>query len=228
MKSLLKRIFGGTEQAQPAPVPDSSGLGPVDVTLPQTGAGERAGHNPPRQTHPGQRKSERLERRELLYAIVRDCMTDTGILSSSYKFKVLSLDSRGTQYLIMVDVPHEHLSDATRLLGIEHAIARKAKEQHDMRVVAVYWRVNDLVASTATRNRVRPKTAPEPAEASGVGAPAPRFEPIQESEVLAFRAAMGSPAAPLPPAGARPSDFADTEIEDTPTPLSGSQYGDLN
>jgi hypothetical protein len=49
-------------------------------------------------------RSEWLESRKLLYAEVRESMTRAGILSSSYKFKVLSLDSRSDQYLIMMDL----------------------------------------------------------------------------------------------------------------------------
>ena len=58
----------------------------------------RAAGNPPGAAN---RKHERLERRELLYAVVREAMIQGRVLSSSYKFKVLSLDARGRQYLMM-------------------------------------------------------------------------------------------------------------------------------
>src|SRR4051812_16464275 len=38
------------------------------------------------------RRGERMARREYLYVIVRECMNRAGVLSSTYKFKVLSLD----------------------------------------------------------------------------------------------------------------------------------------
>ena len=54
-----------------------------------------------------------MARRELLYAVVREAMVRAGVLSSSYKFKVLSLDPRGRQFLVMVDLAHGAGSDTT-------------------------------------------------------------------------------------------------------------------
>ena len=88
------------------------------------------------------RKTERIERREQLYGVVRDAMTRAGILSSGFKFKVLSLDPRGRQYLIMMDLTDQSAGDADRLAEIEALIAQLAKTRHDIVVTAVYWRVN--------------------------------------------------------------------------------------
>ena len=93
------------------------------------------------------RRHERLERRELLYAVVRECMTSSGLLSASYKFKVLSLDAQGQHYLIMVDMPMAALGNPVHCAEVEGAIARSAKERYDILVSAVYWRVNDLVTA---------------------------------------------------------------------------------
>ena len=93
-----------------------------------------------------------LERRELLYAVVRESMTRAGLLSSSYKFKVLSLDSRGRQYLIMMDMARPNISDAQRLSDIEIHIAKVAKSRHDILVTAVYWRVNEHVTAGLARS----------------------------------------------------------------------------
>ena len=54
------------------------------------------------------RKNERAERRELLYTTVRDAMVRAGVLSAGYKFKVLSLDQRGAQFLVMMDLAQEY------------------------------------------------------------------------------------------------------------------------
>ena len=43
------------------------------------------------------RKAHRHARREKLYVAIRESMTRGGVLASSYKFKVLSLDQRGRQ-----------------------------------------------------------------------------------------------------------------------------------
>jgi hypothetical protein len=78
----------------------------------------------------------------------------------------------------------------------------------------------------------------EPA-AIGVATPPPVYEPLQADELLAFKRATAVHAA-APPlrdgdqvrSGRRmpgpPPTFADTQIEEPPSLLSGSQYGDLN
>ena len=65
---------------------------------------------------PSTRKGERMARRELLYAVVRQAMMRAGVLSSGYKFKVLSLDPRGHQFLVMIDLARTYGGDAGRLL----------------------------------------------------------------------------------------------------------------
>ena len=60
-----------------------------------------------------------MARRELLYGVVREAMVRAGVLSSSYKFKVLSLDARGRQFLVMVDLSHGAGGETGRLAEIE-------------------------------------------------------------------------------------------------------------
>lgn len=163
------------------------------------------------------RKTERIERREQLYGVVRDAMTRAGILSSGYKFKVLSLDPRGRQYLIMIDLMDPSAGDANRLAEIEALIAQFAKTRHEILVTAVYWRVNaSLTAglSTAKPESAAPASRPAPfgatpaplrsvavpvaagaamATAAIAGQPL-RYEPIQDDEVLAFKNALASAA----------------------------------
>jgi len=184
------------------------------------------------------RKGERLERREQLYGVVREALTGAGILSSSYKFKVLSLDSRGRQYLIMMDIARHYLGETTRLAEIEGLIAQSAKARYDILVTAVYWRVNEHVTAGLTRISAPVPLSPSPATTM----PPSHHEPLLPDEVAAFKLALASVASPKPsPALAaagivRPMRrspaadpvFADTELEERPSPLSGTQYGDLN
>ena len=107
------------------------------------------------------RKSDRAARRELLYAVVREAMVRAGVLSASYKFKVLSLDAEGRQFLIMVDLARGAGGDAANLAEIEALIAQSAKARHDMRVTAVYWRVSEHVAVGRADLRRHPRTAPD-------------------------------------------------------------------
>ena len=219
--------------------PDSSGLAHADPTLPLRTSVDV--HHKDGYGNAANRKSERLERREMLYAIVRECMTRAGVLSASYKFKVLSLDSRGRQYLIMMDLPHAHAGNTTRLAEIEGVIANAAKANHDILVTAVYWRVNEHVTAGLSRLLAKPMESALPASASRADhdpVAKPLFEPLQDDEVMAFKRALAS-GAPAPAivqgtvftSGPRNPDpipqFQDTEIDEIPLPLSATQYGDL-
>lgn len=157
-------------------------------------------------------KSQRHAKRELLYAAVREAMIRAGVLSASYKFKVLSLDPRGDQFMVMMDLAQEFGGQTDRLAEIEVLIAQSAKSRYNIRVTAVYWRMNELVsvgrpgAQAAGHAHVeisRPaplSEAPVMAEATvvepvaeSVAAPASvpkRYEPIQADEVAAFKQAL--------------------------------------
>ncbi len=211
----------------------SSDLGQADATLPI----HRPMPPPARVADSSSRKSERLERRELLYGVVRECMNAAGVLSSSYKFKVLSLDSSGRKYLIMMDMPREQMADPSRFSEIEGAIARSAKERHEILVTAVYWRVNELVSAG-----LRPQAA-APAEQvvskNPVATPA-TYAPLQDEEVLAFKRAVAAAASGAAAArrgevvhsGRRnpkaEQDFSNTEPFEAPPNLGPSQFGGLS
>jgi hypothetical protein len=243
--SLLNWFSKKPPSRSSAPV-ESSGLGHIDATVPLSSVGKGRTRLPA--LPPGSaanRKNERLERRELLYSVVREAMIKAGVLSSSYKFKVLSLDSRGRQYLIMMDLARQHAGETSRLAEIEGLIAHHAKTRHDILVTAVYWRVNEHV--TAGLSRVSaPVSAPaplakKPPEATApVSVPKSGYEPLHPEEVAAFKQALASVGTPKPLSApgeivqsgrrnpAPQPSFEDTELDDRPSPLSGTQYGDLN
>jgi hypothetical protein len=238
--------FGKKARATEAPPSQSSGLGQVDATVPMS----RSQLSPipvARSADATSRRNERLERRELLYSVVRECMTGAGVLSSTYKFKVLSLDSSGRKYLIMMDIPQVYLSDPARFAEIEGAIARGAKERFDILVTAVYWRVNELV----TAGRRQPTVAPPIAVKAASGHPvipaktdaapaAVKRETSLDQEVLAFKQLLSSAArgaAPVRPGEVLRSgprnptplpDFSDTEPVESASPLGPSQFGGLS
>jgi hypothetical protein len=244
----LFKWFAKKPDAPSTVPPDSSGLGQVDVTLPLTHTARIAAQGKSVVEAPASsRKHERMEQRELLYSVVRDCMNGVGVLSSSYKFKVLSLDSHGRHYLIMMDLPREQVGDTARLSEVESLIAKHAKAQHDILVTAVYWRVNEQVTAG-----LRPASRQAPATAQGApgvrsvqaattpaATASPRAHaPLLADELAAFKAAVGSASSQgkavrlgeLTQSGPRnpsPPQFADTQIDDVAQPLSGSQYGDL-
>lgn len=137
-----------------------------------------------------------MGRRELLYAVVREAMTRAGVLSSGYKFKVLSLDNRGRQFLVMVDLARSHGGETARLAEIEALIAQAAKSRHDILVTAVYWRMNEHVAVGDLGARPKVGESPPPPTELPAATPVPvsrsRFEPIQADEVAAFKQALAS------------------------------------
>ncbi len=160
---------------------------------------------------PGGRRAERSERREQLYAVVRHAMSSAGVLSASYKFKVLSLDSRGTSFLVMMDMVSQASEDPSRMSEIESLIAHNAKNRFDIVVAAVYWRLSDYVAAGLSSRQAMPaKGAPvaqaapsavssgateagvQPAALQPPVRPVRKPEPIGADEVRAFKNAFAA------------------------------------
>ena len=107
--------FASKQPVAPTATRDSSGFAQDEVA----GASRPPSEQPPMGSS---RKAERLERRELIYSVVRDSMIRAGVLAASYKFKVLSLDARGLQYIIMMDLTNQVTADTVRLAEIEALI----------------------------------------------------------------------------------------------------------
>jgi hypothetical protein len=167
-------------------------------------------------------------------------------LSASYKFKVLSLDPRGEQFMVMMDLSQEFGGQAERLAEIEVMIAQSAKSRYNIRVTAVYWRFNELVSVVRPAGAPQASHRPTPllhAEAALAAAvlpepvmaalkPAPvahRYEPIQADEVAAFKQALaaasaqgvpaaeaGAPGRSTPRSYTLLTGFEDTEMPDSP------------
>jgi hypothetical protein len=193
--SLLSWMFPAKKAKTASP--ESSGLSRMEATRPA----RRGREIPVDNAQPANRKHERMARRELLYSVVRESMMRAGVLSSGYKFKVLSLDGRGRQFLVMVDLARDGGMQTAQLGEIEAMIAQAAKARHDILVTAVYWRMSEHVA---VGDPVAVQQGPVPAQADSQPAPleaAPqeaeavtrsRYEPIQADEVAAFRQAMAA------------------------------------
>ena len=177
---------------------EPSGLLNADATVPL--APGRPGQpllQPVPPEHAANRKNERMERRELLYTVVRDAMVRAGVLSASYKFKVLSLDQRGRQFLVMMDLAREYGGETARLSEIEALIAQTAKTRYDILVTAVYWRINDHVAVGLPQKGITPTTVPSAAAPQGVvRKPVPAPAPAAPAPVAAPAASLLFPAEP--------------------------------
>jgi len=247
LKAVTMSMFNWFFRKQPSQVQapaESSGLGHTDATVPFRHSDKGSAKMPaaPKPGSAANRRGERLERRELLYTVVRESMTTAGVLSSGYKFKVLSLDSRGVQYLIMMDLASDYAAESARLAEMENLIAHNAKSRYGILVTSVYWRVNEQVTAGLSRGSA-PSSAPAPLSAAAAApvktAASPLYEPLEADEVAAFKKALASAASPqtksapgeIVHSGRRnPAplpDFQTTEIDDRGSPLSGTQYGEL-
>lgn len=177
---------------------EPSGLLNADATVPL--APGRPGQpllQPVPPEHAANRKNERMERRELLYTVVRDAMVRAGVLSASYKFKVLSLDQRGRQFLVMMDLAREYGGETARLSEIEALIAQTAKTRYDILVTAVYWRINDHVAVGLPQKGITPTPVPSAVAPQGVvRKPVPAPGPAAPAPVAAPASSLLFPAEP--------------------------------
>jgi hypothetical protein len=173
-------------------------------------------------------KVKRQDRREQLYKVVRDVMLRAEILAATYKFKVLSLDIHGRQFLIMVDLLDPLALPQNRFAEIEKLMISAATLRHDLLIKSVYWRLNTPAVAAVS--------SVKPAARQGSN------QPIDQDEVLAFKKAVaqstdklsqgatGKLVASGPRYQALNKGFEDTlilESEVTASPLSNTQYGDL-
>ncbi|TXT41524.1 MAG: hypothetical protein FD135_155 [Comamonadaceae bacterium] len=185
-------------------------------------------------------KIQRQERREHMYAVVRDVMLRSEVLASRYKFKVLSLDVRGRQFLIMMDLLNTNDLPSEKFMDVERLMAATAAQQHDLQVKAVYWRVSfqaEVIPQPETK--APPTTTPAPRVRRDLPKAQSDFEPIGQDEVLAFQQAVaaGTAAKPVARTAAQPisqpeslTGYEDTQVlepADNGSPLSATQYGGL-
>ncbi len=197
-------------------------------------------------------KQQRHERREHLYDVVRSVMLRSEVLASHYKFKVLSLDARGRQFLVMIDLLGEQVLSPERWLPVEQLMAMTAAQRHDLQVKAVYWRLVPELggqmappAAAFSQPVVAEPVPAKVAEAETVTAGARHgFDPIDNDEVMAFKRAISDaspeeqvaaqsgrmvtsgPRKPAPLPG-----YEDTQLlepDDAASPLSRTQFGGLD
>jgi hypothetical protein len=163
------------------------------------------------------RRGRRILRREQLFSVVRESLIRGGVLSTSYDFKVLTLDANGDSFLVLIDLalPADAMPDAY-LLEVELWIQSSARARHDMAVPSVYWRrkaehdqrgIALKAAVAAQTKRQTPIVAEMPAfvdDDSPTAIPAPprssplqRAQAVEADEVEAFRRALEVVAPPL-------------------------------
>jgi hypothetical protein len=93
---------------------------------------------------------ERMEfRREMLYEAIRFTMQTHGILSASYRFRVVRNDRRGHMYSVMMDLStdfmHKREGRPAQLVVLGTAMGKNAATRYGLLVSGVYWRVNEEI-----------------------------------------------------------------------------------
>jgi len=163
-------------------------------------------------------RQRRNARRETLYTIIRECMIRASVLSSAYKFKVLTLDPDGQSHLVLVDIRAgalQHVPGGPHAL--ETDLRQLASERAKLTVKSVYWRDIDNQA------------VKRPAPVAPVAAAA-SHEEITHDEIAALHQALGD--FKRPPGSDAPPNFEPTRPMvrrpyRSDHPLSDTQMGDL-
>lgn len=129
-------------------------------------------------------------RREMLYEAIRITMQAHGILSASYRFRVVRNDRRGHMYSVMMDLStdfmHNREGRPAQLVALGTAIGKNAGARYGIMVAGVYWRVND---------RIQGFEPSRPDAETGADATAPDLPPrpphgrARAEELSAFEAA---------------------------------------
>jgi hypothetical protein len=131
-------------------------------------------------------------RREMLFEAIKVTMQSHGILSASYKFRVVRSDKRGHQYLVMMDLSTDFLHNREgrpeRLAALGAAIVKNAATRYDLLVMGVYWQVSEHIRGFEAS---RPDVLRSEAPAAPVAArPLPvRHERATAEELAAFEEA---------------------------------------
>lgn len=130
-------------------------------------------------------------RREMLYEAIKITMQAHGILSASYRFRVVRNDRRGHMYSVMMDLStdfmHNREGRPAQLVALGAAISKNAAARYGILVSGVYWRVNDQIQGFEPS---RPDAEPgADATAPGLLPPRPRHERARAEELAAFEVA---------------------------------------
>lgn len=183
------------------------------------------------------RRGRRMLRREQLFAVVRESMIRGGVLSTSYDFKVLTLDANGDSFLVLIELalPVDVMPEA-HLQEIERWVQASAQSRHSMSIASVYWRrkaapdpcgtVLKAKAAAQTR-RTAVADGPTSLAAPPLSTRMGEAQAVDAAELAAFRQALAAGAAPLRPGTSDSPDrlLPVPESHSDFSALSATQYG---
>lgn len=133
-------------------------------------------------------------RREMLFDSIKTTMQSHGILSGSYRFKVVRADKRGHSFVVLVGLSSDFMdSEQGRprpLQALGAAMAKDALGRYGVGVAAVYWRVNPELKGFDPE-RVAPASPAEDATTSKAqrSANMHKYERATAEEFAAFESA---------------------------------------
>lgn len=135
---------------------------------------------------------ERMEfRRAMLYEAIKVTMQAHGIMSASYRFRVVRNDRRGHIYSVMMDLStdfmHKREGSPGQLVALGAAISKNAAARYGILVTGVYWRVNEEIQGFEASRPVAEPDAGTAAPDSPL--PAAGHERARAEELAAFEAA---------------------------------------
>lgn len=206
----------------------------------RSAASPRKSQQEPDSDQRSEHSKARHVRRDQVFVAIREAMTRTGILAANYKFKVLSEDPQGNDFMVMMTLVVVTGEPLPPLAEMEASIMEAALERSQIIVSAVYWRMTEVApAAKFVPPVLAGRAASQPVSAAQPGKPKSPHETIAADEVIAFQQALlaasaqghSMPQEKLPPRrrSNQPKDFQDTEMVDSilPPSLSKTQYGDL-
>ena len=133
-------------------------------------------------------------RREMLFDSIKITMQSHGILSGSYRFKVVRADKRGHSYVVMVDLSTDFMDSEQgrpRLLqALGVSMKKNALARYGLGVAAVYWRVDpELKGFEAERGEpsavIEDRSSPEAQRSANMR----KYEQATTDELAAFELA---------------------------------------
>ncbi len=132
-------------------------------------------------------------RREMLFDSVKATMESRGILSASYRFKVVRADKRGHSFVVMVDLSTDFMESEQgqqkSLAALGAIIGKNALARYGLGVPAVYWRVNEELKGFDPQ-RAEAKANPDNINAEAMRASnLRRYERATAQELAAFESA---------------------------------------
>jgi hypothetical protein len=132
-------------------------------------------------------------RREMLFDSVKNTMESRGILSASYRLKVVRADKRGHSFVVMVDLSTDFMDaehgQPRSLMALGEDIRKTALARYGLGVPAVYWRVNEEIRGFDSQRGNDAVTPSEPSPDSLRASNVRKYERATAQELAEFESA---------------------------------------